>query len=142
MGISKVAAQKKLSVLWFINAAVLALLFIIFTVTGKFEENVSAGWEWYSQNIIPILTMMIGTFYITVNKVQEEKRVDRFYYNLALGISVFYLVVLYLTVLLAPVAFNAAELSIIELFEKSKIYLVLIQGVLTFSLGLFFVKES
>jgi|GEM_PF-5162365 len=67
--------------------------------------------------------------------------VDRFYYRLAMGISIFYLGILYLTIFLAPIAFSNGHLSILDLFDQSKIYLALLQGVVTGSIGLFFTKK-
>ncbi len=120
MDISKFVAQKNLSILWFINAAILALIFIVFTILDRFDMQTAKGWERYSQNVIPISTLMLGTFYINNNKQQENKKVN----------------------ILAPLAFAYQSISIIDLLDKSKIYLILIQGLLTYSLGLFFNKEA
>src|SRR6266542_1340478 len=133
MDISKFVAQKNLSILWFINAAILALIFIVFTILDRFDMQTAKGWERYSQNVIPISTLMLGTFYINYNKQQENKKVNIFYYRLSYSISIFYLSVLYLTILLAPLAFAYQSISIIDLLDKSKIYLILIQGLLTYS---------
>lgn len=142
MDISKFEAQKKISILWLINAGILTLIFILFTVFDRFEEQPMKGWEWYSQNIIPIVSLMLGTFYININKRQSSKKINIFYFRLSYGISIFYLLVLYLTIFLAPLAFMYANISMVDLLSKSKIYLIIIQGLLTYSLGLFFNKES
>lgn len=142
MEISKFAAQKKLATLWFVSAGLLAILFVVFTAVGRFDTQTSKGWEWYSQNVVPTLGLMLSTFFINYNTQEANKVVDIFFFKLSYGISLFYLLLLYLTVLLAPLAFSVAGMSIIELFEKSKIYFIIVQGILTYSLGLFFTKEA
>ncbi len=94
MLIKKINAQKKLSIFWFLNAAVLTILFIVFTVFNRFDNKVLNAWEWLSQNIIPTITLMIGTFYMNVNQENKEKEIDIIYYRLCYGISLF-LFVLY-----------------------------------------------
>ena len=140
MLVSRFWAQKKLSVLWFINAGILALIFLIFTILDRFDQQTGKGWEWYSQNLIPITSLMLATFLNSVNESEEDKSLNKFYFNLCYGVSIFYLALLYLTILLAPVAFSFSNMSILELFDKSKIYLAIFQGVITFTLGMFFKK--
>jgi len=137
--IDKVAAQKKLAVLWFILSGVLILLFIVFTITRRFDDKASKGWEWLSQNILPILTLMVATFSANVREpAAKSNTVDRFHFNLAYGISIFYLMILFLTIFSAPVA----HLSIIDLLEQSKLYLVILQSIVSFVLGLFFFTRT
>jgi len=142
MVIPKQYAQKKISVLWFINSGILAVLFIFFTVFDRFNGKSTVAWEWYSQNIIPGLTLMTATFQANITEDQASKMIDRYYFRLGYIVSVFYFSVLYLTILLAPLAFQYGELSIIDLMERSKLYLVIFQGVVTYVLGLFFMKEK
>lgn len=62
---------------------------MVYTALGRFADKEKEGWEWLSQNIIPTLTLMIGTFYVNVNKHTKEKSIDIFYYRLCYGVSVF-----------------------------------------------------
>ncbi len=140
---TKLAAQKRLTVLWFCGAAFLAVLFVLFTVLNRFGEHNTDAWQWYSQNIVPSLTLIVGSFYATA--AQDEAtapQVDIFYYRLCFGISLFYLVALCLTVLVAPLAQHVAQLTMLDLLNSSKLYLTIFQGVVSYSLGVFFVKSS
>ncbi len=141
MDISRFDAQKKLSALWLINAGILALIFLLFTIFDRFDQQSDKGWEWYSQNIIPVTSLMMGSFYISINDKEREAKVDSFYFKICFGISIFYLAMLYLTLFLAPLAFRFSNLSILDLLDKSKLYLILLQGILTCCLGLFFNKK-
>jgi hypothetical protein len=141
MQISKFSAQKTLAILWFINSGVLILLFVAFTAFDRFDGKPAKGWEWITQNIFPTLTLMISAFTISAGQQQSDLTVDRFYFRLAFGVSLFYLGILYLTIFLAPLAFSYSNLSILDLFAQSNIYLALLQGVVTGSIGLFFAKK-
>jgi hypothetical protein len=139
---SKLKAQKRLSILWFVSSAILIMLFIAFTFLGRFDSKNEEAWAWLSQNIIPTLTLMVGTFYINVNQSTDDKKIDIFYYRLCYAMSVFYMAVLFATILFSPIVFEVKHISIIELFQESKIFLIIIQGIMTYTLGLFFVKEN
>lgn len=60
---TKIAAQKRPTALWFISSALLAVLFIAFTVLNRFGPYDTEAWQWYSQNIVPTLTLIVGRFY-------------------------------------------------------------------------------
>ena len=141
MGISKNIAQKKISLLWFISSGILFLIFVLYTAFNRFDGKEVDGWQWYSQNIIPSLTLMVSTYFSTKNETNDNGiEIDNFAYRLAFSISLVYFLILYLTILLAPVAFKVANLSIIDFLKKSQIYLIILQGIVTASLGLFFTK--
>jgi len=139
---NKFAAQKKLSVIWFINAGIIGFIFVVFCLTGKFGDKNSEGLQWYSQNIVPTLTLMIGTFTAMAGQSNVSQEIEKFYFNLSYWISVFYLLVLYLVILSGPFVFNNSETSFVDLLNSSKLYLNVFQGVVTFSLGLFFTKKT
>jgi hypothetical protein len=142
MLLSKKDAQKKISIFWFVSSGILAILFIVFTVLNRFDGNTMKAWEWYSQNILPSLSLMIATFHASTAEMMPEKMIDRYYFKIGYWISIFYHSAIYITIFLAPVAFRFADLSIIDLMERSKIYLTIIQGIVTYALGLFFVNEK
>ena len=139
---NKFDAQKRLALLWFINAGIIGVFFVLLTVSGKFGDRSKEGWEWFSQNIIPTLTLMIGTFSASMGQAVSTVKIDKFYFSLAYWISIFYLLILYLIIGISPFAFNLNQTSFIDLLNSSKIYLNIFQGVVTFSLGLFFVKKA
>lgn len=56
-------------------------------------------------------------------------------------ISLFYLLALLMTVLAAPFAQQIAHLTMLDLLNNSKIYLTVFQGLVSYSLGVFFVKS-
>ncbi len=138
---TKLTAQKRLTALWFISSALLAAMFIAFTVLDRFGPRNAEAWQWYSQNIVPTLTLIVGSFYAA--STQDEATsplVDIFYYRVCFYVSLFYLLALFATVLAAPFAQHVAHLTMLELLNNSKIYLTVFQGLVSYSLGVFFVK--
>jgi hypothetical protein len=140
---TKLAAQKRLTVLWFSSSAVLALLFVVFTILGTFQDSTTEIWQWYSQNIVPSLTLILGSFYATAAAQDEATapQVDMFYYHMCFYISLFYLLALCATVLAVPTS-QLEPLARLKLLNSSKLYLTIFQGVVSYSLGVFFVKSS
>lgn len=138
---TKLTAQKHLTILWFSSSALLAGLFITFTLVNRFGAHAADAWQWYSQNIVPTLTLIIGSFYAASGQDEATSPpVDIFYYRVCFYISLFYLLALFLTVLAAPLAQNVADLTMLDLLDSSKLYLTVFQGLVSYSLGVFFVK--
>src|ERR1700740_393449 len=115
----KQQARQRLARLWFIVSGLLMLLFVIYTATGRFDTHNSDGWQWYTQNLLPSLTL-IATYFFNTHPDDKVLSIDLFAFRLAYGISAGYLSILLITVLLGPVAFKYAHLSLLELFKQSQ----------------------
>ena len=138
---TKLAAQKRLATLWFISSALLAVLFMAFTLVNRFGTHDAEAWQWFSQNIVPTLTLIVGSFYAAAGQDEATSPpVDGFYYRICFYTSLFYLLALLLTVLAAPLAQQVTELTLLDLLNNSRLYLTVFQGLVSYSLGVFFVK--
>ena len=137
----KKLARQRLAKLWFIASGFLLLLFVIYTATNRFDNHNAEGWQWYTQSIFPSLTL-ISAFYFTAHPDDLNLLIDEFAFRLAYGISAGYLAVIILTVLLAPLSFKYAHLSILETFHQSQLYLTIFQGLVTASIGWLFGKAK
>ena len=62
-----------------------------------------------------------------MNATDQDRPVDKFLFRLALVLSVTYLIVVSLTIFLAPIATSAARTHI-ELMETSQLWLVPFKG--------------
>lgn len=139
---TRLAAQKRLASLWFGCAALLAALLVVLTLFNRFAGQNATAWQWYSQNIVPSLTLITGSFYATAQaEASSTAPVDVFAYRLCFGVSAFYLLALLLTVLAAPLAREMANLSLLDLLATSETYLILLQGIASYALGIFFAKS-
>ncbi len=148
-------AQKKLVVLWCTFSLAVFILFFIQTLTGKYLGHMGEVWEWVLQFIIPPLTLIIGVLISQVTSEPNTRKVDIFYFRLALGFSLFFLVLLFLSAMIVPVLHQAQNSSvliseiteenkrtIIDAFESYNAFLMPVQGISTLTLGLFFSRTK
>jgi len=148
-------AQKKLFIQWCIFSGLIFTIYMVQTLTGRYNGHISEVWEWVFQYLTPPLTLMIGIFISRSSSLSTEVEVDRFYYRLALGFSYFFLILLFLSSLLVPAIhviqnqdivlteINASnQKTITDAFKQYNSFLIPIQGLTTLALGLFFTKTG
>jgi len=139
MKISWTKSKKYLATLWFIGSGLIFLTLIIQTIMGRYVDNVNEVWKWFLPTIMPSLSLIIGVFVMDA-RGREEKIVtaDRFFLRLSFGLSLLYLIVVSLTILLQPFS----KLSPVELMKQSNLWLGPFQGLVSASLGAFFIKTK
>ena len=88
---------------------------------------------------LPTLTLMIGAYSSSVMKEEiDSTTVDKFFFQISLGFSIFYLVILSIVIYYQPFSGVPA----LETFSRSSIFLSVIQGVTSACLGVFFVSQK
>lgn len=133
---------------WFIGAGLIAALLIFQSLAGVYEGRVQAVWGWAVPNIMPTLSLMLGVFAAAAlqeNVESDSMRVRRPFFRLALGLSVFHLIVVAGTILAQPFlgTIAGAGANPMTLFDMSNIWLGVLQGMVAAILGaLFFSKTS
>lgn len=132
-------AKKRLALLWFLSGSVLFFLMLIMTFNGKFEDFPDKAWGWFFPNILPTLSLMVSVFMFDQSKRQSNtENIEKFYFQIAFFISLFYMIILSMTILTAPLTGNA----MLSQMEQSSLYLGPIQGLVAGAIGLFFVKRA
>lgn len=133
--------QQRLATVWLVGSGASFLLLFVQLATGKHDPSIS---EWLLPAIVPTLTLMIGalvTANLVANKQSEKGKetalpmADRFLYRLALGLSAFYLLLLFIILLLS------ATTDIKALIANVGVMLTAVQGLVGLVLGAFFVKR-
>jgi magnesium-transporting ATPase (P-type) len=139
--ILKQIAQKRLLILWCFGGLFLFIILIIQTVGDIYGLKVDEAWSWFLPTVIPTLTLMITVAIIEFSQsttaTAEQKQSDRFLFQLAFWLSLLYLVLVTFT-LLRPRSIYTP----IEWMKKSNLWLGPLQGLVTASLGAFFIKTS
>lgn len=139
-------AKRRLATLWFVSACLLIILLLIMSFGDKFYMNVDGkptsqaqqAWSWLSTAILPTLSLIISVFISDMrSNASDQSEVDRFYFRLAFFPSLFYLILLFVTITL-PTAFSKSTL---EAMAESNIWLGMLQGVVSSCIGLFFFKK-
>ncbi|AZA89659.1 Uncharacterised protein [Chryseobacterium nakagawai] len=137
MKISFETAKRKLSIPWFTASSILFIIMFMQTIGGKFEDKNIEAWGWFTQNLLPTLSLIITVFVTDLNTENSDKEVEKFYFNLAFGLSIFYLLVV-LSVLLAQ---PLSSKGMIPWLQSSSIYLGPFQGLVAATVGMFFLKK-
>ncbi|MBE99790.1 hypothetical protein [Flavobacterium coralii] len=133
------SAKKRIAILWFTFAAVVFLILFLQTVKGKYESNITEAWGWYCQNILPSLSLIVSVFiFDSTNGTVRNRSVEKFHFNIAFFLSLFYLLVIIGVILSQPFA----KTSPIVWLQQSNIYLGPLQGIATGAIGIFFIKRS
>jgi hypothetical protein len=140
--INKFLAQKKMCALWFIYSFVIILIFVTFTITNRFNVHTSDAWQWLLQQIVPVLTLMVGVFVNSSHNNSDTRKIKKFYFRLAIFLSLGYLVLLTLTILSIPFAYKFTSMSAYDFLKRCTVYLIPFLGIATASLGIFFTKEE
>jgi hypothetical protein len=139
MSINFAKAKRKIATLWFVYCALLFLLIFLQSISGKFEDKNQEAWGWFLALIMPNLTLMISVFAYDINNREVEiSQIGIFFYRLTFSLSFFYLSAILLILLLQPLT----EKSITQLMNESSIFLGPFQGLVSGSIGLFFVNKE
>lgn len=131
--------KKRLGSLWLILGIILFLLFFIQSLNGVYAAKEKEAWNWIIQYTFPIVSLIIGVFALdALNDNKSDKVVELIYYRIAFWISLFYLLIILLTLLYRPFT----DYEPFEILQVSNFYLTPLQGLVTASLGIFFFKSS
>lgn len=106
----------------------------------KTESKAYEAWKWYGLLIGPSLMLIISAwgFEISQRKKRKHKKVERSVYKFFRCLSFLYLLSISLVILLSPFS----RYSQLELMKQFNVPLLILQGVIDISLGIFFVTRK
>jgi hypothetical protein len=118
-------------------------LFVILTlqsIFGRYGAELQSVWSWFLPNIVPNISLMIGVLGASALTSQRgrEKTVRRSFFNVARALSLFYLLLLLLTILLEPLTGTPA----LDLYASSNYWLSPLQGITSGAIGILFVAQQ
>jgi hypothetical protein len=134
--------ERWLALVWFVPAGVLSLIFIIQSMSNKYLGQTAEAWQWFLPNLLPVLSLILGALVAeAMSGGPGARRIQRFYFRLTMGLSIVYLIAFALPILALPfVAVRSGEM--IEHLKRSNLWLGPMQGLVSASLGIFFVKRE
>ena len=123
-----------LTTLWWVWGLLLILLLIVLSLQpALFGDDVEKAWQWFLPNLVPAMTMVGFTAYVSPAPADPG---TRNLFPLALGVSAFYLAILTLSVV--GTLFTPRPL---DFLTRSSLWLAPLQGFALAGLGVFFVKR-
>jgi hypothetical protein len=141
-------ARWRLALIWFGGCAFFFLLLVAQSLGGAYGTQVQRAWA--LPTFMPTLALMTSVFAADAMKPATGTRafVRRGFTNLSVGLSIFYIIVLFVSVLVQPfAAANSGAADIVtarlELLELSNLWLAPLQSIVVGALGvLFFLKQD
>lgn len=131
--------RRTLGVVWFVGGALLFILLVAQTLGNHYGDKDNEAWGWLLPNLLPTLSLIIGALMADAfGSQQKNKQVDAFVYRLALGVSAIYLLMVLLPVLAQPLVFYPP----LDLLKRSNLWLGPLQGLVSATIGAFFVKAE
>lgn len=139
MSVSLTKCKKSLATVWFAGAGIVFTLILLQTLFGKYSGEEEKAWSWFLPTVMPTLSLMIGVLVADAKQepAEEERKIDLFLFKLAMSLSIVYFGIVLVTVLVQPFT----PLPILELLERSNLWLAPLQGLVAASLGAFFIKR-
>ncbi len=139
MKMSFTDCKKKLTIAWFTGSGIVFILILLQTLFGKFSGQEEKAWGWFLPTVMPTLSLIIAVLVAEVKQgsTSDKKEVNLFFYKLTMGLSSIYFIILLMPLLIQPFI----SISILDLLVLSNLWLGPLQGLVTASLGVFFIKE-
>lgn len=129
--------RTRLAILWFSLSALIFALVLLSCLGGYYGTDFAWVWGWLLPTLMPTLSLIIGVLVVeALRPPRLDRRIRPFLYRLAFGLSCAYLALVLLTFVAQPYTALPPHL----LLEKSQLWLAPVQGLVTASLGAFFVK--
>lgn len=131
--------RNHLASLWLFAGVLVIGIVAVQSLLGKYGDQTQNAWEWLLPTIMPTLGMILSVLgYSALDPTASRFTVRMSFYRIALWLSVFYQLLVLLTILIQPVA-GADPL---QLMHTSNLWLGPIQGVVASALGVLFVSSK
>ena len=136
--VSITAAQSRLAVLWLAGSAVIFMLMLAQTVSGKYGGQTQRAWGWFMPTVVPTLSVILSAIAYGATKAAEDQTVEERAYRMTFWMSAFYLLTLLATLLLQPLS----DLRPLEFMSNANLWLGPLQGLVGIALGTFFTSKK
>jgi len=138
------SVRTKLAVVWFSGACLILLLVVLQTLNGRYGDHVQEAWTWLMPNLMPTLgTILAGLGYTALDPHRSHAMVRSSFSLLSLWISAFYLVLVLLTILIAPTRPEGVTgKGAVELMHTANLWLGPLQGLVATALGVLFASKQ
>jgi len=131
----------RLAVVWLSAASVIFGTLILQSLLGHYQDRADEVWKWLLPAITPTLGLVISVIGSSALLPSFSGAVVRkSFYRIALLLSIFYLVFIFLNIVIQP--FISATIDDqIKSFHTSNLWLAPLQGLVASALGVLFVSK-
>jgi hypothetical protein len=131
-------AKLWLSVGWMGAVAPLIVILVLRQVNGFYGADAKEVWSWFSQFVIPALTLLAGAWTVSASPADQNQIGNPMVFWIAVFLSIFYVALLYVVIGSQP----WSTLTWQEQFKQSALFLGVIQGLVIGVVGKFFIESS
>jgi hypothetical protein len=136
------ASMWRLAIIWFAGGGFLFVILVGQSLTGYYEPRTEDAWGWFLPTVMPTLSLIVGALVADYRRVADQgvaKQQAGPLFWLGAGLSVFYLLLVALSILLQPLL---AETSPLTLMQRSNLWLGPLQGLCVAALAFFFHSKT
>jgi hypothetical protein len=126
--------QKSLATIWFVGSLLIFVVVLMQTLGGKYGDEIERAWSWFLPTVMPMLGLIVGAVTYEAVRPQTTATVDRFVFRTSVWFSLFYLLLVLLTLILQPLT----RMTPLKLMNISNLWLGPVQGLVGVALGVFF----
>jgi hypothetical protein len=136
-------AKRRLVGIWLACAGLMVLVLVLASVLGKFRidgtDRAMQVWQWFLPTFMPTLSVMVAVFVLDARKAAGRVwLVRRFFYRMTRNLSLFYFLIVFIVYASAALP----EVPELRAFEVSNWFLPPLQGLVSASLGIFFLERE
>ena len=128
---------------WLLGAGLLFALLLVQCLSNHYGESQSQVWGWFLGAVSPTVGLIVAVLAAEAMTQDEagEHSVDAFFYRVAVGVSVVYLLALWAIVLMPAIRADLVD-GLPGLINETGQWLSTLQGLVTASLGVFYVRKK
>ena len=130
-------AKSWLSIGWLIAVGPLIVVLVLRQQTGFFGDDPKAVWSWFSQFVLPALTLLAGAWTVSASPNDLKQLHSPMIFWVAIVLSIFYVVLLYVVI-----ANLVGSLQPLAQLKDSALFLGVLQGLVIGVLGKFFIESG
>lgn len=134
--------RSSLATLWLTGSGLLIFVLVLQSLLGHYEDKVQEVWGWVLPTIMPTLAMIVAVLgYTALEPDSLRSVVRRSFFRIAIWLSLFYILLIVLTVVIQPFVGATGEKAV-QLMRLSNLWLGPMQGLVDSSLGVLFVSKK
>jgi hypothetical protein len=118
-------ALNSLSIIWVSVLFPTALILAVQTIAGKYGEDGELAWSWFLIQTSPIVSLLVAAIFASPSQQWCNAPADRLRFGCAVGVSLIQGISMLVVLLIEP----TLQLDQFELFDRTVLFLALVQGV-------------
>jgi hypothetical protein len=132
----------RLAWVWLVGAGSILILLVVQSLLHVYGDLTQEAWGWFLPTMMPTFGMIITVLtYTALDPISSDSVVRGSFVQIAVSLSVIYLILVLLTILIQPFAAPSAA-DRVSLMRVSNLWLGPVQGLVASALGVLFASKQ